>query len=70
LLELVERGRFPALAHRLDLTRPAICLQIRECDLAITLPKKRTMQSILGGAAESSSTAIPRIAVPSAPIPV
>jgi len=30
LLEVVERGRFPALTHRLNLTQPAISLQIRE----------------------------------------
>lgn len=36
----------------------------------ITPPKIRTMQSILSGAMESPSTAIPRIAVPAAPMPV
>jgi DNA-binding transcriptional LysR family regulator len=30
LLEVVERGRFAAVARRLNLTQPAICLQIRE----------------------------------------
>jgi DNA-binding transcriptional LysR family regulator len=30
LLEVVERDRFPAVARRLNLTQPAISLQIRE----------------------------------------
>ncbi len=30
LLEVVERGRFPAAARRLNLTQPAISLQIRK----------------------------------------
>jgi len=66
--------RFDAASQVLAISQPASTgnhPQFPEISFSpITPPKMRTVQSILSGAAESPSTAIPRIAVPAAPIPV
>ena len=70
----VDCNRIPGSSSRVEETEPTPTShrpQSPETSLSpITPAKMRTIHSNLGGAAESPSTAIPRIAVPAAPMPV
>jgi len=71
----VDCNRIPGSSSRVEETEACLnqasSAQSPETSLSpITPAKMRTIHSNLGGAAESPSTAIPRIAVPAAPMPV
>jgi hypothetical protein len=70
----VDCNRIPGSSSRVEETEPTPTSrrpQSPEASLSpITPAKMRTIHSNLGGAAESPSTAIPRIAVPATPMPV